>query len=66
MNRIDPVRPDVYFRLRLAAKWLTALALGVALVLIFLPPLLAEFTSDTFTITDAELNTKKRELLGRM
>jgi hypothetical protein len=35
-------------------------------VLIFLPPLLAQFTSDTFIITKAEFNAKKRELLGRM
>lgn len=50
MNRSDPVRPGAFPQLRLAAKLLTAIAIGVALVLIFLPPLQAKFVSDTFVL----------------
>lgn len=50
LNRSDPVRLGAFPQLRLAAKLLTAIAIGVALVLIFLPPLQAKFVSDTFVL----------------
>lgn len=39
MNRSDPIRPGALLQLRFAAKLLTAIGIGLALVLIFLPPL---------------------------
>ena len=50
MNRSDPIRPGALLQLRFAAKLLTAIGIGLALILIFLPPLQAKFVSDTFVL----------------
>lgn len=42
------VRPGALLHLRLAAGLLTIIAIGLAFVLIFLPPLHIGFVSDTF------------------
>jgi len=48
LSRSDAVRLNAFRRLRVVAKWLTLVAIGLALVLVFVPPLQAKFTSDTF------------------
>jgi hypothetical protein len=48
VNRSDPVRLPALPQLRLAATLLAAIGIGAAFILIFLPPLQAKFTSDTF------------------
>ena len=50
LNRSDPLRLHAPLRLRLAAKLLTATAIGLAFVFIFLPSLQAKFVSDTFVL----------------
>jgi hypothetical protein len=64
LNRGNPFRLRAILQPRNAARLLAALAIGIALALVFLPPLRTKFVSDTFGLYSLARVQSPADLIG--